>query len=1630
MLPQNQKIIDALKNQLTNAIKLRDRRKKLDLENTLQKINTWLENPGSQPPDLRMWGYTLEVPTSESQILPELPEDERSPVYNIEDLPLPPQLESLQLPEVDSIAKEMPAIENEPPAQVGEIPNQDLQTTESVLPLAENNNAPVVPPIIEAVDSEVEPSPAQDIVEEEPIIEAPVPTGQLVNSSAGRRNQLEVFYKAVPEDLSKVNNEELANLIKSLDDLENRKTAFPNVDEEEWNLLEEAINRLTTEKQDRLKKAYADIARKIESGDLEEASSLVHNALNLAENDPKLLDFLQHCASKSQTEKEIKSWRLALQEFDHANDHVVLKQIIDRLRIPFREGRFPDDLNEKFLQAQEHLEQLRRSSSLQTSRMRLGSLAEKKKAHDYWNEIAGQTSMAFDGVADQAIADLLTDSRRIWEDESRLAMNSVFDAANVYTATNPEVALSVLEERVGKPEESSEKKTYYAKDDLTRFNEFYAEVKTRADKQKQARAIINDLDAALDAFDRLLKIVKAKGIFPEFEKIDDLIAAETPGAAQALLMRIERLTKHAKSLAELRKYRSEVNSMQGDDSVERCLQSAQTQISLWPKNIAVPAEIQKISESLKNLFEQYDAQEQKYLRLIQKINNIKTLASQGSTQKAFFELNLIQGKAEYVDFKEEVAEVEQTLNGLRSIDEQVEIIQDQANQENPDWKSIFELSGPLLKKINNSSPLFKIAARLHAQSETSLRIAVVKRLIREKNIAAAKDQLNLQGMSDPIVQQLLRDEIETIHEAESNTPAMETIFLKARKVYSSGTLSALLSAYQLYRYIAGLPGELEGDEELPPYKLSKVTYEAIGKSKEIESLLLQHLAEIRKAKESGVASSQLKNLYGYSVVLRKANLVTSESDLKLCDWVEEEYFGALEEQLLGDGKIDEVIKNWEEVKKHSYSLGERRLLNARIVWAIKNSTIQGNLGKFEEALAAMSAIKGQARGDPRFDIELSEVYRKLYRFDEAIAAVLSDPRCGTLEKSLNEWIIDYSKRRQWLFVQKRIHDFTVNLEELVSQLHECKKNYSSVDNEIRADCIEKASEVSDKVSSIYQKIKEDEEVCQDREFKQKWQNLNLRIIELLKILFVEEDKIDPASSLNLLIFLKSVQTEYDSNSKESENSEDSKTDNPIKAHISAHPDLIGQIITSIEARSDQGRIQQLIIQHKLWLRNIAGFLSTDPSHAEKQSLLRRKGELSNELTTFHRLQVLIQSLQEDKDWKESTEKFDSELPMAIDSKIEMMNSFNLPRISEVIQINKKYADWKKALLYLSGVVATFNSLINSRQAEVISEELNQHSIANQINSLINFDYLKQKVTGLTLNADEYSLLYDWFSPKVHIVFEPNHAEVKGWSEVRAAAEKFIDNIRLWQAWEKDFLSDCQNIEGLKDLPGYLNKDLPFQCKDEFIQCLNGNTSFSFSTRVNLQNWVNDENYGIWIQKFPSLMNKNNEPVTLSKEMVGKVPFNYRIYVLEDYSRCVKTLIKFYQDGPDVANGTNVDTFLQMSNFSKMIFENCRRHRLILDGIETVIERDLETDNNEILKLGGFPSDEDLRKLLKAGVGAKSTLLVRMKAAEAIGPQNKSDWDAYNFIYIELHNTERTGTKVNKKQNLKDIVEKVRDDLGL
>ena len=72
MLPQNQKIIDALNEQLTAATRLRDRKKMADLQEAIRSIEIWMENTAAKEPDVSKWGFTWERPIISTETPPPL----------------------------------------------------------------------------------------------------------------------------------------------------------------------------------------------------------------------------------------------------------------------------------------------------------------------------------------------------------------------------------------------------------------------------------------------------------------------------------------------------------------------------------------------------------------------------------------------------------------------------------------------------------------------------------------------------------------------------------------------------------------------------------------------------------------------------------------------------------------------------------------------------------------------------------------------------------------------------------------------------------------------------------------------------------------------------------------------------------------------------------------------------------------------------------------------------------------------------------------------------------------------------------------------------------------------------------------------------------------------------------------------------------------------------------------------------------------------------------------------------------------------------------------------------------------------------------------------------------------------
>jgi|GEM_PF-1770637 len=1567
-MPDKQEIIDLLSEQLKNAVALGDKRKRVDLQRTIETTNYWFDHPETDAPDLSMWGIQLfDTPAekgSEASVPPPFPVSESATVDN----PMP--VESVIPPTKEERESREVSDELELPVPEEELPVVELQAE----PKEEN-----LPEGFQEKLSDEEPTPAlKDSADE-------------FHSSQGKR-QLTKYFEGIPSDLSQMTNAELVEKLNSLEELESSREKFSNRNEEEWDHLDEIIGNLTLLKQNRLKKAYKEIEATIASGNMSLALQKVHEAKDLSEDDPKLDEYLKLCVTHVQSEDEINDWRRELKQFGITKDQLKLKKIIDRLRIPYREGRFPDDLSEQFQKADEQLEVLRRNTSIQTSRMRLGSLSEKKKAYDYWKEIVGQSSTVFDGVTDQSIANLLQEAKLLWEDESRIAMRDVFKAANQYMPSDPEVALSRLEDRVGKPEENSEKKSYYADADLTEFSEFYSSILKKAKLQREARGLILESDLTVDAFVKLQKYVAAKKIFPDFEHIDQMIQDLVPAAMQAMSRRTLNLLEEADLLAKSHQYRS-TKSDDSAASVERCLNQAEALLEKWPSVLAHPRELQEKADEISLARKKYQLQEQQYLRLQSEIREIRDFADKGSTQRAFIGLERIKSKEEYQSFVEDLNKLQDFLDSLRSTDDQVAILNDAVREENPDWKKIYDTSNELLKKLDRGSGLYKKTEEILAQADVNLGIQRVKKAVRDKDINSASDYLSRPEMKSSEVLQALSSEIVIIKEAEAATPSMTELMTQARKIHDQGTLEDVLHALQLYRYVAGLENSFVGDENLPAYHLSRVTLGAIEKTQEIEAQIQKHVDEMRKAKLNGASPTQLEKLSEYADLMRKADLLNDPEQSALCSWVEEEYLGSKERILLSENRFEEIENLWQEVIPHNPVMGERRLINAKIICALKISNEKNNIGDYQQALTALEKIRSVARGDPRFDIAYSNTLANLNRFDLAREALNSNPEVAAQGKSIDTWSQEYRQRREHLIIRKRIYGFTAELTQLITGLRDCQKEYDPVNSLRRVDCIQKASEISDALSNLYRRMGSDAEVCKENDFIVQWKEAHTEVLHILKGLFAQEERVDQASALNLLVFQKAILVNYPLDNGQDE------INQIIKKYIQSQPNLVTKVIDNIKTRSSKGKIQQLIVQRDLWLRTLVGFLSSEIGKNDKSTVNRTLTELKDEQTIYRRALVIIKGLQEESDWKNMASSFEPGAPILIDEKYESMNSLNLNGILEIDQLNQKYDSWKKILQFLSEKIQYIGQQVNSTDGNVIKREIEERSSIRLISSLKSLDQIRSQLGDVMITAEEYNRLYDYYSPKVSVFFSATQRMIVGWNEVANALEDFVDNVIRWRTWGDDFMAKSHEAEGLKPLLDLLGGDLPFNCTPDFAKIVETSILLSTSTRENLNNWVSLENYSDWVKHYPTLKNENREVVSLTPEMVLKVPLSYRNRILEDYLRLTSAAINQYQRGPD---NSGIESFPRLSNYANSIYAACKARSVALESTVFAIEQKMKEIVETIAMLGGYPTRPELLQLQKAGVPAKDTLRSRMEAAEKIGPSTAEEYNAYYYIYVELH----------------------------
>jgi hypothetical protein len=1599
-MPEKQTIIDLLNEQLKNAIALGDKRKRVDLQHAIEKTNYWFEHPETDTPDLSIWGIQLATTPAEGSKPENVP-----PPFPVFETTVKNEVK------VDERAELSPAkvreVVNEMPSDPESVTSEERSSTEEIQaePIEE-----VLPaePQVDLPAAETLSEDHREMEGDSHSLARPRTSGQLIK-----------YFEGIPEDLSAMTNAELAEKLGSLEELESTRESYSNRNEEEWDHLVEVIGNLTLLKQSRLKKSYKDIETTMAAGDISLALQKVHEAKDLSEDDPKLEEYLRHCVSHVQSEDEVNEWRRELKQFDVTNDQLKLKKIIDRLRIPYREGRFPDDLNEQFLKAEEHLEVLRRNTSIQTSRMRLGSLSEKKKAYDYWKETVGQSSTVFDGVTDQSIANLIQEAKLLWEDESRIAMRDVFKAANQYMPADPEVALSRLEDRVGKPEESSEKKSNYAEEDLTDFNEFYSLILQKAKLQREARRLISESDLAVDAFEKLQKYIAAKKSFPDFENIDQLIRDQVPAAVQAMLRRIRNLLEDAERLAEIRQYRSTKNNS-NSTSVESCLLQAEGLLEKWPNTLAVPQELKEKAEAISLARKKYQIQEQQYLRLQSEINEIRNFADNGSTPRAFVGLERIKNQEENRSFADEISKLQEFLDSLRSTDDQVAILNDAVREENPDWKKIYDTSSELLRKLDRGSGLYKKTEEILAKADVNLSILRVKKAINDKNIDSALEQLAQSNMQSAEVQQTLSAEIAIIKEAEAATPEMSELLARARKLFDRGSSENTLHALRLYRYVAGLESSVSGEENLPAYHLSKVTWEAMSKTREIESQIQIHINEIRKAKLGGVSPTQLAKLFEYADLMRKADLLGDPEHSALCEWVEEESLGSKELILLSENKFEEIEKLWQGVIQHNPVMGARRLLNAKIICALKASNEQSNVGDYQQALEVLNKIRYVAKGDPRFDMALSETLEKLNRFDQAREVLDANPKVAANGKSIDTWAQEYHQRREQLIIQKRVFIFTTELDKLITGLRECQKEYDPSNSARRVDSIQKASEISDAMSNLYHRIRGDEEVCRESDFLAYLKETHTEVIHILQMIFGQEERVDQASALNLLIFQKAVMANYPLGA---ELDEINKT---IKKYIQSQQNLVVKVIDNIKARPMKGKIQQLIIQRDLWIRTLAGFLSADVNRNDKTALNRISTELRDERTIYQRALVIIRGLQEEADWKNAASSYEPGAPLSVDEKFESMNSLNLSGIVEIDQLNQKYDSWKKTLQFLSDKIQFVGQQVNSTDGNVIKKETEERISARIISSLKSLDQVRAHIGEVVITTEEYSHLYEYYSPKVSVFFSATQKMIVGWEEVSQALEDFVDNIIRWRTWGDDFMAKSHEAEGLRPLLDLLNGELPFNCTPEFAKMVETSILLSNSTRENLKNWVSSENYSLWVKNHPTLKNDKREVVSLTPEMVQKVPLSYRNRILEDYSRLIKVALNQYVIGPD---NNGIESFPRLSNFANNIYNACKSRKMALESIVYAIEQKWKENTDTITMLGGYPAREELLQLQRAGIPARDTLKARMEAAEKIGPSTADEYNAYYYIYVELHNNQRSVSPSKKKPSLKDIFDDISDSFG-
>lgn len=740
----------------------------------------------------------------------------------------------------------------------------------------------------------------------------------------------------------------------------------------------EQVRRALQEEVDRLI-AEGDQAK--ENGDTEKAEQCYNRAKEFAPENSEIIARLN--ALIGRREEEVNARKIVTMRYGlRSNDLQLLEDAIRDCETLDSNGLLPDELKDLLVEGRKRFDDMRQSDGKVTTMMHFGSLDARFKA---LQEIRGKVVKSNVKVIYDAALSKNRPAQEVLKEAEKLYFNASEDVAQYELDLIRKLKLLPAKADTAKDHLTKALKNPLHEEHKRALQEKLDEVNEIIRTQLEANALIKQAEAEKNLTDAFIKMREAQKLVPYREGIEEKVRRARQKALDDLAGKMRVFLDTA------RKHKA-YDHYEDYDNARIQVNEALDIPKEWPEETK-PQELLALSDEGNFLLQEITNRDTLHRDLDARLQAIRNqVANPHSRQaglQAFAVLRSIQDFATFGELKNLERELDQYKNVFELL------VEARQAREKGDWPRVNDLAQKIL--TGGTAGQFSAEAQdLSNEARLERSIERLRELLDQKQMEQADRAAKSILDRFPKASERIAAERQQIEDARKATSELEFFFTRANRLAQQRTLSDLIEALHMLRYLSGDRTE-KGGPDWPEFRLSYFTMTCGTRAEKLASRIrdayLKPVVEAVNNQEANLLKDpvQLRSLAEQARRLREAHLIKTDDENYVVRWLEIQ-------QGTQDAHARESIDDWagavavwkdrlihypdhEELK-----LGLR---NARIQQVIKQSAEFINQGKPEQALSLLQQTeKEEGIGkDWRLSLSLADAYAALGSFQQAYRAV-------------------------------------------------------------------------------------------------------------------------------------------------------------------------------------------------------------------------------------------------------------------------------------------------------------------------------------------------------------------------------------------------------------------------------------------------------------------------------------------------------------------------------------------------------------------------------------------------------------------------------------------------------------------